>query len=104
MLYLLLITTTVFAKSNYPTSHWREDFLTHEQWRSIEKTLDKDYLILKSREELRRQNAIFFSFLHQNLVKESRNELKKESIHEIINWPDNLDYLEIYMQQIEKEK
>lgn len=104
MKILLLITFKCFASTQYPTEHWNKNFLSNEEKNKVNVYLADDYFNKKQREELRTQSALFFSFLHQNLVKESQMEIKNFSIHELLPWPDNVDLLENYMQQIERQK
>lgn len=101
--FLSLLLTHAKADVRYPTDKWQSKLFSKEERVLLQAYFADDYLTKKKRTELALQAAKFFNFLSRTMAEGIREERKLAPYAEL-HWPDNIEFMEYYMREVEKER
>ncbi len=100
--FLSLYLSHAQADIRYPTDTWSSKLFSKEDRVLLQAYFADDYLTKKKRSELALHAAKFFNFLSRTMAEGIREERKLDPFAEL-HWPDNIEFMEYYMREVEKE-
>jgi hypothetical protein len=101
-LFFFGISLKGFSEPRYQIEQFQSKIFNEKDKTLMKLYFSDDFLKNKRAEELASHGSKFFQFLSTSMAQEFREERKQNPFNEI-PWPENLDFIDEYMIDLEKE-